>query len=209
MALIIAILSYLLGSIATGYILGLCAGVDVRKTGSGNIGATNVGRILGKKAGYLCLVLDILKGLLPALAALFLLNQEAATHTLFTWWALVALAPIFGHVFPIFLGFRGGKGVATTIGASLGVFPYLAIPILISLLGYLAVRKLSGFVSLGSLTIAAVFPVAALVLLLTLKTPTFEATWPLGAAALVMSVLIVVRHRENIARLRQEKELRN
>lgn len=201
--------AYLLGAVPFGLLIGKARGVDIRSAGSGNIGATNTGRILGKKLGYVCLLLDILKGLVPAVLATFVLFRDAATPREFGWVAAFTVAPVIGHIFPVFLGFRGGKGVATTIGAALGVFPQLAIAIVVALLGYLVVKKGTGFVSLGSLTIAALFPVAAVVVLLLQAKPGLQTTWPLALAAVVMSLLIVVRHRENIARLRSKSELAN
>src|SRR4051812_37053636 len=113
---LLIIFAYLLGSVPTGYILGYLSGVDVRKAGSGNVGATNVARVAGKKLGLLTLIGDAAKGVLPVLLARRL-DLDA------TVLGLVALAAFLGHLYPIFLKFRGGKGVATALGALLALAP--------------------------------------------------------------------------------------
>ena len=116
MEAVITILSYLIGSIPTGCILGKAAGVDVRTAGSGNIGATNVARVMGKGSGLLTLIADVAKGLLPALVARQMAFNDAAV-------AVVGAAAFLGHLFPVFLKFRGGKGVATAFGVLLVLAP--------------------------------------------------------------------------------------
>ena len=106
--------AYLLGAIPFGLLIGRARGVDVRTQGSRNIGATNVGRVLGRKWGYLCLALDILKGFVPTLSAALLLRGDRADPRQQLLVLLVAVAAVLGHVFPVYLGFRGGKGVATS-----------------------------------------------------------------------------------------------
>jgi len=199
--------AYLLGAIPFGLLIGLAHGVDVRTQGSRNIGATNVGRVLGRRWGFVCLALDILKGFLPTVAASL-------------WWGGwrpeprgqllvlgVALAAVLGHVFPVYLGFRGGKGVATTIGVALGVWPYFTLAMAVALLAYAATRFATGLVSVGSLTLAVVFPLALLVVL-RWRGQTLVDYWPLQAVAILLGVLIIVRHRENIRRLLAGAELR-
>lgn len=200
--------AYLLGAIPFGLLIGLARGIDVRQHGSRNIGATNVGRVVGRRWGQLCLVLDILKGLVPtALAGWLLVGPDPDSARLLVWLA-VGLAAVLGHVFPVFLGFRGGKGVATTVGVALGLYPFFTWPMVAALAAYAIVRYSSGAVSAGSLTIAVVFP-AVLVLTIVLdRRATFATHWPLIAAAGVLGLLIIVRHRENIARLLRGEELR-
>src|SRR5215510_2081454 len=111
------IFAYLLGSVPTGYILGSLAGVDVRKAGSGNVGATNVARVVGKRHGIFTLVADIAKGFVPVVIALNLGLTSTAT-------AFVGIAAFLGHLYPVFLRFQGGKGVATALGVFLGLFPW-------------------------------------------------------------------------------------
>src|SRR3954468_5810698 len=114
--------AYLVGSIPFGLIVGLSKGIDPRKAGSNNIGATNVGRLLGGKFFALVFFLDMLKGLLPMLAAGFALQWRAQSQIHYILWLLVGFAAIAGHMFSIFLKFKGGKGVATGAGVALGVF---------------------------------------------------------------------------------------
>src|SRR3954463_16562296 len=149
--LVLAAISYFLGSIPFGLIVGLAKGVDPRKAGSGNIGATNVGRLLGGKFFALVFFLDMLKGLLPMLAAGFALQWRAQSQIHYILWLLVGFAAIAGHMFSIFLKFKGGKGVATGAGVALGVFPYYPLPAVVALLVFVAVFKTSRIVSLASI----------------------------------------------------------
>jgi glycerol-3-phosphate acyltransferase PlsY len=180
--------SYLAGSIPFGLLVARARGVDIRTVGSKNIGATNVARTLGKPLGALVLLLDALKGLLPALAARHLLHLDE------TWVALVGLFAILGHVFPIWLRFRGGKGVAT----ALGVFAALApIPAAAAVGVYAVVVLLTRISSLGSLLGATTL----LGTMLALRAPT--AVLALGIA---VWLLVVVRHRDNIRRIIRREE---
>jgi acyl phosphate:glycerol-3-phosphate acyltransferase len=174
--------AYLVGSIPTGVLLGRLAGVDVRSTGSGNIGATNVARTAGTSLGLLTLVGDFVKGLLPVFVARGIALPEAVV-------ALVAVAALVGHVFSIFLAFRGGKGVATGIGALVALAPGGA---LIPLAVFAAAFAASRIVSASSVLASASVPVA----LVLLGHPTATCV-----AASSMALLIISRHHENIARL--------
>jgi glycerol-3-phosphate acyltransferase PlsY len=203
---LLVLAAYLLGAIPFGLLIGLSRGVDVRTAGSRNIGATNVGRVLGSKWGKLCLVLDILKGLLPTVAARFVLVDFPPSQGALWRWLLVALAAVLGHVFPVYLRFRGGKGVATTIGAALGVFPYYAIAMAVALACYGIVRLSTGLVSLGSLTIAGAFPVALYVYLRWTGEP-LRDFWPLQVVAILLGLLILIRHGSNIRRLLRGAEM--
>jgi|MTBAKSStandDraft_2_1061841.scaffolds.fasta_scaffold00047_151 glycerol-3-phosphate acyltransferase PlsY len=188
MILLWMILAYLLGSVPFGLLVAkLFCGVDPREAGSGNTGATNVARLCGAKYGVLALVLDVLKGYLPATLAVS--GNLGATGI-----SLVALAAILGHVFSPFLGFKGGKAVATTIGAFLALMPLGA---LLSVAACVLVIALTGYVSLGSLTLALCLPVFAL---LTGRL----AYLPLAA---VVMLLLFWRHRENIRRLARGEEM--
>ena len=184
---VLLICAYLLGSVPTGLLLARAFGVNIRESGSGNIGATNVYRTLGKKVGILTLVGDCLKGLIPVLIAKWLGLPDA-------WVAAIGLAAFLGHVYTIFLGFKGGKGVATALGVFLGCAP-------LSLLGALAVFVLVlykwRYVSAASIAAAAVIPVAV-----TLTTGRPE----LIAMSCLIAALVIFRHRENIARLRAGTE---
>lgn len=181
---------YLLGSIPLGLILSRTRlGIDIRQTGSGNIGATNVLRVLGKKAALITLVGDVLKGALPALVGRSLNFTDPAL-------ALLALCPIIGHIFPIFAGFRGGKGVATGIGMLAVVMPAVAPW---AVLIWVVVLLLTRYVSLSSILATLSVPIAAA---LGGEPGSFVA---LGAAA---AILIIYRHRENIGRLAAGREHR-
>ncbi len=185
-SLISILFSYLVGAIPFGLLLSRGTGVDIRKQGSGNIGATNVARLLGRKLGILTLLLDVLKGFVPIwLAGRFLVADPH--HNLVV--ALCGAATVLGHMFPVYLGFRGGKGVAT----GLGVFLYLEpLAVLYSLLVFVTAVVLSGFVSLGSLLAALSFPLW----LYLLGTP----AWTLWLAGFVV-IMIWIKHHENIRRL--------
>jgi len=207
LALALVVIAYLVGAIPFGLLIGWARGVDVRRLGSRNIGATNVGRVVGWKWGKICLVLDILKGFVPAAAAGALLDPSTRPKAMLTWWLAIGLAAVLGHVFPVYLGFRGGKGVATTIGVALGIYPYYTVAITAALAAYLVVRLATGRVSAGSLTLAIVFPVALYVYLLWQKRPLAEY-WPLLACASLLGILILVRHYGNVRRLLRGEEMR-
>jgi glycerol-3-phosphate acyltransferase PlsY len=201
-----ALAAYLLGAVPFGLLIGLALGKDVRKLGSGNIGATNVGRVVGRRWGHLCLLLDIAKGFLPTLAVGLTLVPDQPEVWQLAGWLAVGIAAVLGHTFPVWLGFRGGKGVATTIGVALGVFPYYTVPIAAALMAYFVVRVITGYVSPGSLALAVAFPIAFWVYVLADPRLTLERLWPLQAVAILLGLLIVIRHAGNIARLLQGKE---
>jgi acyl phosphate:glycerol-3-phosphate acyltransferase len=192
-------LAYLLGSIPFGYLLvRLSGGGDVRETGSGGTGATNVTRRAGRGAGILTLLLDALKGVAAVLVARVLLGAGRDAD----WWVCAAaVAAVLGHVFPVWLGFRGGKGVATGLGVFLVLAPLATA---CALVVFAVVVRLWRYVSLGSIAAAAVLPVAV---------------WSLGALGIADRVnapvlvvaatgaaLIILMHRANIGRLLAGKE---
>ncbi len=179
--------SYLLGSVPFGLLAArLLGGVDPRQGGSGNIGATNVARQAGKAAGVLTLVLDIAKGAVPTLLAGAWLTPA--------WAALVGLAAFVGHCWPVYLRFKGGKGVATFLGVLLGMAPWAALASGVLLI---LVALISKHMSLGSM----LGGVSSVVWLWLLGEPVFYL-----AAASLMSLLIIYKHRENIVRLRAGQE---
>ena len=185
--LLIIIGAYLLGSIPTGLLLAKAAGVDIRATGSGNIGATNVYRTLGRSVGILTLVGDCLKGLIPVLVARHLEMGDALI-------AAAGTAAFLGHVYTIFLGFKGGKGVATALGVFLGVSP---ASVGIALIIFIIVVAAWRYISLGSITAAAAMPFII----------TFLDRRPLIIAmTAVIALLVIWKHRENISRLREGTE---
>jgi glycerol-3-phosphate acyltransferase PlsY len=187
------VVAYLAGSIPAAYIAGRMHGVDLRTVGSGNLGATNVVRTLGKKVGIPVYVVDTLKGLLPVL----LLPAATGQPVQGLWHIGFGLAAILGHVKPVFLLFRGGgKGVATAGGVFLGL---ATVPTLVAFALFGLVLKLSGYVSLGSLTAAAALPVA--IAFRSGITPVF---W----VSLVVAAFVFWTHRANIGRLRRGEEHR-
>lgn len=201
MLLVLAGVAYLIGSIPFGLFVGLAKGIDVRKAGSGNIGATNVGRLLGKKFFWIVFFLDLLKGLLPTLAAGAVTRFNMDDRTEMLLWLLVAFAAIFGHMFSIFLKFKGGRGVATSAGAMLGIWPYFTIPAVAGLIIFAVVKKVSGYVSLGSIIAAIGFAVSYVAAGLILHWPILTAQLPLLIAAILLAASILLRHRANIVRL--------
>lgn len=211
-ALLIAA-AYLAGAIPFGLIVGLSRGVDPRRAGSGNIGATNVGRLLGGRYFALVFALDLLKGLLPVLAAGLVLHGDAtgggsldARH--YGLWLAVGFAAIAGHMFSPFLGFKGGKGVATSLGVVLGVWPYFTLPGLLAAGVWAAIFLKTRIVSIASITAAAVVPVAYAAFGILRGWPITGAQWPLLAFGVFIALLIVWKHRGNIARLRSGTEHR-
>jgi len=182
MEIVVIILSYLLGSIPTGYIVGVLAGVDIRKVGSGNVGATNVARAVGKKRGVLTLIADVVKGFVPV----FIAGRLDLSHTAL---ALIAIAAFLGHLYPVFLKFQGGKGVATALGVLLALAP-MATLILMAVFAVVAVS--SRLVSLSSMITALAAP-------FTLWSFSYSPT--VIATGVFLAVMITVRHRDNIRRL--------
>ncbi|MDD5284501.1 MAG: glycerol-3-phosphate 1-O-acyltransferase PlsY [Desulfuromonadaceae bacterium] len=181
--------AYLIGSIPTGLILGKAYGIDVRKEGSGNIGATNLYRTVGRKIGVITLIGDCLKGLLPVLAVNYsTLPPDYA--------ALVGLAAFCGHVFSVFLKFKGGKGVATALGVFLALAP-LALAVAVGI--FAALMFFWRYVSLGSIAAAAVMPVAVALT---------GGSRTLTLVTLVIAVIVILRHHENIRRLMAGSESR-
>jgi acyl phosphate:glycerol-3-phosphate acyltransferase len=178
--------SYLVGAIPFGVLLSRRSGIDIRVAGSGNIGATNVTRLLGKKLGMLTLLADVAKGYLPMFVAARLLPDSTEKTAII---ALCGAATVLGHMFPVYLGFKGGKGVAT----GLGVFLFLAPKaVLLCLVVFAAVVGLSGFVSLGSL-LGSLAVIPGLWLL-------HEPGWKVVLASFVV-LLIWYKHSQNITRL--------
>lgn len=194
------IAAYLIGSIPFGLILAKAHGKDLRKIGSGNIGATNLARALGRRWGYLCFALDTLKGLLPMVAVAGIAGRPDEP-ALLAWWLAVGIAAILGHVFPVFLGFKGGKGVATSFGVALGLWPYFTLGAFVALAVWLGTVLIWRYVSLASICAAVTFPLVLFVGILVVPSWTACGLWPLLIAAVALPVLVIVRHRDNIRRL--------
>jgi glycerol-3-phosphate acyltransferase PlsY len=202
LAFIIWILtSYLVGAIPFGLLAGLMKGVDIRTRGSGNIGATNTIRILGKPIGITVFLLDFLKGLGPVLLAL---NLSAPLVPSALNPQILALAcggaAVLGHCFSVYLRFKGGKGVATTAGAVLALRWDAA---LISFAVFFLIRKLTGYVSVSSIALATAFPLA---LMLLHPQAAFQEYFWITFGGIGAALLIVARHRSNLARVFRGEE---
>lgn len=183
--LLLLFLAYLLGAIPTGLLLGLLVkGIDVRERGSGNIGSTNVWRVLGWKLGVATLVLDAAKALVAVLAL-----PLVAMGALPAFAVLAGAAVLLGNFFNIFLGGKGGKGAATSLGVFLGLAP---LPMLITFAVFLVLVASLRIVSLGSVTGAVLMPVLVAV---------FHGFGALFVLVLIISLLVIVKHRTNIQRL--------
>lgn len=203
--IILILIAYFLGAVPFGLLIACTQGVDLRKVGSGNIGATNVMRTLGKKLGYTCFALDVAKGLLPMLLAIGLTGDQLTISQLWLWLA-VGCAAILGHVFPIYLGFKGGKGVATSLGVVLGLWPYYTIAGLIAFGLWIFIFLIWRYVSLASIFAAIAFPIMLTALTLILASWQFAQLWPLYIVAILMPLLVIARHAENIKRLLEGSE---
>lgn len=197
-ALLIA--SYLLGAVPFGLLIAGAHGIDLRKVGSGNIGATNLSRALGKKWAYLCFVLDLAKGLLPTVAAGYWLSDIQGATGL---WARLAVgsAAVVGHIFPVYLRFKGGKGVATSFGVAIGLWPYYTLCAGAVLLIWIVFLLIWRYVSLASLAASVAFPVVLILAIALIPGWEMAKLWPLLIIAIFIPVLVFVRHRENISRL--------
>ncbi len=198
--ILFSVIAYLLGSIPTALWLGRARySIDVREHGSKNAGATNTFRVLGKKPGIIVLTIDILKGIIATiLPVLFLPDGFCGepNDTLVQVQILAAISAVIGHVFPVFAQFKGGKGVATSLGVIIGLTPLAAgICILIFLLVFI----LSQYVSLGALVAAICFPIV-------LKFIVGEESIWLLSFSTFLSILVLFAHRKNIVRLLQRNE---
>jgi len=201
---------YLCGAVPFGLMVGRAKGIDVRAHGSGNIGATNVGRALGRGYGVLVFVLDLLKGLGPVVivgqwlsAGTSDANPAMPGASGALCWVAVAAACIVGHMFPVYLKFKGGKGVATSLGALLGIYPYFTVPALIAFGLWIVLTGITRYVSLASMAAAVAFPIIfALAARIQSETwGTIQQLWPMYAFAIMVAALVVYRHRGNLRRL--------
>ncbi len=221
--------AFLSGSVPFGLLIGRRHGLDIRRHGSGNIGAANVFRVLGPRAGALCFVLDVLKGFAPTLAAGIAMDLVPGTISAApisgnqaSLWLLVTAAPVLGHMFSPWMGFRGGKGVATGLGALLGVYPYLTVPALAALGVWGLVAAATRYSSLASCLAAVSMP--AWVYLWTRagwmkwtvgeasgSTPDHIGHRPYGYAPFfvvtgAMALIVIWKHRANIRRMLAGRE---
>jgi glycerol-3-phosphate acyltransferase PlsY len=193
--LIVGFASYLIGSIPAGYIASHIAGIDIRTVGSGNIGATNVTRVLGKRYGYPVFIVDFLKGF--AAVGMSIMIAKRAQPVLIPgelFGVVGAVACVLGHSFPVWLGFKGGKGVASSAGALFGLMPFVA---LIAVAVWLIIFYLTRYVSVASMTAALAVPITIVSMMFLGQTG--------GTALLYFSIclaaVVIVRHRSNLLRL--------
>lgn len=196
--------AYVLGSVSFALILGKINGINIREHGSGNVGATNLGRTLGKKWGILCTLLDMGKGLIPVLgyglSSGLVTSDEPIGYLAMLQWLAVGVAAVVGHVFPVFLKFKGGKGVATSAGALFGFWPVLTVPALAAFVVWFVVTKATAYVGLASVAAAAVLPVFVVGFGWAMGYEAGEIAVCGGVSGL-LATLVIVRHRSNIKRL--------
>ncbi len=201
--------AYFAGSIPFGVLIAKTQGVKIQEHGSKNIGATNVGRVLGKKLGILCFILDVLKGALPVLvvglsAGLFGQSMEHIETNEMLLWICVALASLLGHMYSPFLKFGGGKGVATTFGGMVAMWPLLTVPVFIAFLAWLITLKVTKMISLASLVAAVVLfadSIASAML-----NATDAHAWPLLVVTGLIASMVFWKHRTNIGRIVRGEE---
>ena len=206
------VIAYLVGAIPFGPIIARLHGKDLRTIGSGNTGATNLARACGRKWGYICFGLDVLKGTLPVVAARVIaarvleIEGAAPSPTFLALWLAVGIAAILGHVFPVYLKFKGGKGVSTSFGVGLGLYPYFTLGALVALASWVTLVLIWRYVSLASIGASITFPVTLLVAMALRSDWELANLWPLLIAAVAIPVLVIVLHRSNIQRLRAGTE---
>jgi acyl phosphate:glycerol-3-phosphate acyltransferase len=193
LAPLMALGAYLIGSFPSGYLVGRAKGVDLRQEGSGDIGATNALRVLGKKWGYLVFAADIFKGWLSVTLAYALANRYAPEQVT-VMGILAALFALVGHNFPIWLRFKGGKGIATSAGIMIALFPIWTF--LVALVVWVALFYGTRYVSVASIAAAISLPVTTGLLALAGK-----CDWLLVAIGVLMCILATWRHKSNIQRL--------
>lgn len=203
--------AFLAGSTPFGVMIARSRGVDILKEGSGNPGATNVGRVLGRRFGIACFALDACKGAAPVLLSGWLaglLGRDAGqmASTAAWGWMAVAVAAILGHCFSPFLRFRGGKGVATGFGAVLAMWPVLTIPAIAAFLVWGVVLGLTRFMSLASMIGAIVLPATVLAMAVGTGDGALRGSIPFLVVTGLIAAFVVFRHRGNIARLRRGEE---
>ena len=199
MAALIFLLSYVIGSFPSGYLIGRFNGIDIRKYGSKNIGATNVRRVLGRDWSIVCFTLDFVKGLLPVLLIGKAIGVRCDVGP--EYGALISgIGAICGHIFPVWLRFKGGKGVATSLGVVAGI---AFLPLLLGGITWLIIFQLKRIVSLASMgAVAAVTLSAALFQLFHWH----STGWPCVILFALISAIVIFRHKDNIERLRKGTE---
>ncbi len=200
-------LGYVAGSVPFAVLIGKAIGKDPRRAGSGNPGATNLGRVAGKRWGLLCFGFDALKGLAPVVMAGLVKNLyggQLLEPSLAWLWIAVAGSAVLGHVFPVWLGFRGGKGVATGFGALLGLWPFLAIPAVGAFVVWVIVQRATRNVGVASCAGAIVLPIFAVLVAVfwigeaASGVDAIAGAWPFELAAALLMILALFTHRRNL-----------
>jgi glycerol-3-phosphate acyltransferase PlsY len=214
--------AYVVGAIPFGYMIGRWRGVDIRQHGSKNVGATNVGRLLGRRFGVIVFLLDSFKGAAPVFAAgwinglLWMEHKDIPAGSMWLWLA-VAAATMVGHMYSIFLRFGGGKGVATGFGAMIAMWPVLTFPALGALVVWYATLRLKRYMSLAAIAAAVSLPVWYLVSVIpaNVESLTLAQTmrhmfslWPPLLVTALLAVMVIYRHRSNIGRIMRGEEPR-
>ncbi|MFO0828249.1 MAG: glycerol-3-phosphate 1-O-acyltransferase PlsY [Phycisphaerales bacterium] len=212
---ILLLFAFLCGSIPFGFLIATAKGVDIRSKGSGNIGATNVGRVLGRSWGFACFGLDALKGAVPTLAAGWshdLLGQPLrAVNPDELWlWLATGVAALLGHMFSPWIGFKGGKGVATGFGAFVSMWTPLTIPTLAALVVWAVFLKAFRMMSIASIVAALTIPATVAIRAARAANPRaeFDAALPVLVVAVAIALLVTWKHRANIARAIKGQELK-
>lgn len=187
--LVAFLISYLIGSIPTAYIIGKIYGIDIRDYGSGNMGATNVYRILGKKPGIITFIIDLAKGFIPTYLAMNLFQNPLVIIG-------CGFFSVIGHIFTVFLNFKGGKGVATSTGVFLAI---ATAQLIAALIVFFIILKIRGYVSLATLTATTIFLILSLISSMKVEFKYFS---------LIISITIFLTHIPNIKRLLKGQELK-
>lgn len=201
------VIAYFVGAVPFAQVIAKFHGKDLRTIGSGNIGATNLSRACGRKWAYVCFACDVLKGLIPVAGVRIIAGTvaedpaELLAPSFFALWLAVGVAAILGHVFPIYLKFKGGKGVSTSLGVAFGLWPYFTIGAAIALACWIACVLTWRYVSLASMWAAATFPLTLVVAIALKANWALADLWPLAVAALIIPLLVIFLHRSNIKRL--------
>jgi len=191
---VVVLVGYLIGSVPAGYLAGCIAGIDIRKVGSGNIGATNVLRILGKRYGYPVFLFDFLKGVAAVEMSILIFDSYHPAASRELYGILGGVSSVIGHSYPVWLNFKGGKGVATTAGVVFALIPFAA---LVMCVVWVAAFQASRYVSVASIAAAIALPVTvgALLYFEQLNKPVllYFSIW--------LAAVVIVRHRSNVSRL--------
>ena len=199
--------AYLVGAVPFGLLIGKAKGVDIREHGSGNIGATNALRVLGKGPGILCFALDVLKGAAPVVGAGLasgLLTGGVTNTNDGAAWLGVGVACVLGHLFPVYLKFKGGKGVATAFGVFVAYWGVTGIATLAALATWIVLVRVTRYVSVASIGAACALPLGTWALLA--GRGSIGVEWPFGLITTLIGAFVVVKHRSNLARLRAGTE---